>query len=69
MQVMQVSVRVADTRATMAMMAFLQLRSPTFRGEPDPLVIEDWLEQVMRALDTILVMEEDLQVLFASYQL
>ncbi|GFS32096.1 hypothetical protein Acr_00g0020820 [Actinidia rufa] len=49
--------------------AFLQLRPPTFRGEPDLLVAEDELEQVTRALDTILVTEEELRVLFASYQL
>ncbi|GFS31997.1 hypothetical protein Acr_00g0020330 [Actinidia rufa] len=42
---------------------------PTFKGEPDPLVAKDWLEQVTRELDTILVTEEDLRVLFASYQL
>ena len=33
------------------------------------MVTEDWLEQVTRALDTILVTEEELRVLFASYQL
>ncbi|GFS35027.1 hypothetical protein Acr_00g0037430 [Actinidia rufa] len=38
-------------------------------GEPDPFVAEDCLEQVIRALDTILVMEEELRVLFTSYQL
>ncbi|GFS29011.1 hypothetical protein Acr_00g0004970 [Actinidia rufa] len=69
MQTMQVPVRTAESRATTAMKAFLQLRPPTFKGEPDPLVVEDWLEQVTRALDTILVTEEDLRVLFASYQL
>ncbi|GFZ10907.1 hypothetical protein Acr_22g0003050 [Actinidia rufa] len=68
-QTMQVPVRTAESRATTAMKAFLQLRPPTFKGEPDPLVVEDWLEQVTRALDTILVIEEDLRVLFASYQL
>ncbi|GFY88795.1 pyridoxal phosphate (PLP)-dependent transferases superfamily protein [Actinidia rufa] len=68
-QTMQVPVRTAESRATTAMKAFLQLRPPTFKGEPDPLVAEDWLEQVTRALDTILVTEEDLRVLFASYQL
>ncbi|GFY92940.1 hypothetical protein Acr_08g0013360 [Actinidia rufa] len=68
-QTMQVPVRTAESRATTAMKAFLQLRPPTFKGEPDPLVTEDWLEQVTRALDTILVTEEDLRVLFASYQL
>ena len=31
--------------------------------------IVDWLEQVTRALNMILVAEEDLQVLFALYQL
>ncbi|GFZ16904.1 hypothetical protein Acr_26g0001740 [Actinidia rufa] len=68
-QTMQVPVRTAENRATTAMKAFLQLRPPTFKGEPDPLVAEDWLEQVTRALDTILVTKEDLRVLFASYQL
>ena len=62
-------VRAADTRATTAMKAFFQLCLLTFRGELDPLVAEDWLEQVARALDTILVMEEELRVLFALYQL
>ncbi|GFZ17095.1 hypothetical protein Acr_26g0003650 [Actinidia rufa] len=68
-QTMQVPVRTAESRATTAMKAFLQLRPPTFKGESEPLVAEDWLEQVTRALDTILVTEEDLRVLFASYQL
>ena len=68
-QAMQVPARAADTRATTAMKAFLQLRPPTFRGEPDPLMAEDWLEQVTRALDTILVTDEELMVLFTSYQL
>ncbi|GFY90223.1 hypothetical protein Acr_07g0004200 [Actinidia rufa] len=62
-QTMQVPVRTAESRATTAMKACLQLRPPTFKGEPDPLVAEDWLEQVTRALDTILVTEEDLRVL------
>ncbi|GFS43207.1 hypothetical protein Acr_00g0084230 [Actinidia rufa] len=68
-QTMQVPIRATENRATTAMKAFLQLRPPMFKGEPDPLVAEDWLEQVTRALDTILVTEEDLRVLFASYQL
>ncbi|GFS35668.1 hypothetical protein Acr_00g0041370 [Actinidia rufa] len=66
---MQMPSRAADTRATTAMKAFLQLRPPIFKGEPDPLMAEDWLEQVTRALDTILVTKEELRVLFASYQL
>ena len=69
MQAIQVPVRIVDTKATMAMKAFLQLRLLTFKDESDPLVIEDWLEQVTMALDTILVMEEELRVFFASYQL
>ena len=68
-QTMQVLVRAADSRATTAMKAFLQLRPPTFKGEPNSLVAKDWLEQVTRALDTILITEEELRVLFASYQL
>ncbi|GFY85491.1 hypothetical protein Acr_04g0002290 [Actinidia rufa] len=68
-QTTHMPVRAADSRATIAMKAFLQLRPPTFKGEPDPLMAEDWLEQVTRALDTILVIEEELRVMFASYQL
>ncbi|GFY91098.1 hypothetical protein Acr_07g0012940 [Actinidia rufa] len=44
-QTMQVPVRMSESRATMAMKAFLQLRPLTFKGEPNPLVAEDWLEQ------------------------
>ncbi|GFY95618.1 hypothetical protein Acr_10g0010030 [Actinidia rufa] len=66
---MQVPVRVADSRAIMAMKAFLKLCPPMCKGEPDLLVMEDWLEQVTRALDTILVTEEELRVLFTSFQL
>ena len=47
-QTMQVSSRVKDSKATTAMKAFLQLHPPTIRGEPDPLIVEDWLEQVTR---------------------
>ncbi|GFY88798.1 hypothetical protein Acr_06g0007380 [Actinidia rufa] len=36
-QTMQVPVRTAENRATTAMKAFLQLRPPMFKGEPDPL--------------------------------
>ena len=56
---MQLSARAADTRATTAMKIFFQLCPPIFRGKPDPLVAEDWLEQVTKALDTILVTEEE----------
>ncbi|GFS44985.1 hypothetical protein Acr_00g0093390 [Actinidia rufa] len=67
--VLGVPIRATENRATTAMKAFLQLRLPTFKGESNPLVAEDWLEQVTRALDTILVTEKELRVLFASYQL
>ncbi|PSS08028.1 DNA-binding protein like [Actinidia chinensis var. chinensis] len=60
-QAMQVPIRAVDKRATTTMKAFLQLRLLTFWGKLDPLIVEDWLEQVTRALDTILVMEEDLR--------
>ena len=60
-QTIQVPIRAVDSRATTAMKAFLQLRPPTFRDEPDPLDAEDWLKQVTKALDTILVMEEELR--------
>ena len=69
MQMMQVAVRAAKSKAATAMEAFLQLHPPMFKGESDPLVAEDWLEQATRALDTILVTEEKLRLLFASYQL
>ncbi|GFY96875.1 hypothetical protein Acr_11g0011810 [Actinidia rufa] len=40
-QTMQVQVRTIESRATTAMKAFLQLRPPMFKGEPDSLVAED----------------------------
>ena len=66
---MQVPIRAADSRVTMAMKDFLQLCPPTFRGEPNLLVAEDWLEQVTKALDTYWVSPKEFRVLFASYQL
>ena len=68
-QTMQVPARAENSRATTAMKAFLQLCPPTFSGEPDLLITKDWLEQVTRVLDTILVTDEELGGLFASYQL
>ena len=56
-QTIQVPIRAVDSRATTTMKAFLQLCPPMFRGESDLLIAEDWLEQVTRALDTILVTE------------
>ncbi|GFS30291.1 hypothetical protein Acr_00g0011220 [Actinidia rufa] len=58
MQTMQVPVRMVESKATTSMKAFLQLHPPTFKGETDPSVAENWLEQVTRALDTILTVEE-----------
>ncbi|GFS45340.1 hypothetical protein Acr_00g0095600 [Actinidia rufa] len=68
-QMMQVPIRAMESRATIAMKAFIQLRPPTFKREPDLLVAEDWLKQVTRVLNTIFVIEEELRALFASYQL
>ena len=59
-EIMQVPVRAVNSRTTTAMKAFLQLRPPTFEGESVPLVVKDWLEQVTKALQTILVTEEEL---------
>ena len=59
-------IRVVNSRATTAMKAFLQLRPPTFRSEPDSLIAKDWLKHVTRALDTILMTEEELRILCAS---
>ncbi|GFS31821.1 hypothetical protein Acr_00g0019370 [Actinidia rufa] len=61
MKMIQAPVRAIDSRATTAMKTFLQLRPPTFKGELDPLFAENWLEQITRALDMILVIEEELR--------
>ncbi|GFZ11679.1 hypothetical protein Acr_23g0000640 [Actinidia rufa] len=56
LQSMQVPVRMAESRATMAIKAFLQLRPPTFKGEPDPFAKafvsteEEKAKQFMRGL-------------------
>ncbi|GFY97381.1 hypothetical protein Acr_11g0016870 [Actinidia rufa] len=39
-QAMQVLTRATDTRVTTTMKAFLQLRPPTFKGEPNPLMLQ-----------------------------
>ncbi|GFY91000.1 hypothetical protein Acr_07g0011960 [Actinidia rufa] len=61
-QTKQVPIRATNSKATTAMKAFLQLRPLVFKAEPDLLVTEDWLQQVTRALDMILVMGEELRV-------
>ncbi|XP_059635499.1 uncharacterized protein LOC132277674 [Cornus florida] len=41
---------------------------PEFRGEPDPMVVEDWMKQVIKILDIIRVHKNELRVSFASFQ-
>ncbi|GAB2283252.1 hypothetical protein Dimus_039585 [Dionaea muscipula] len=58
-----------EPRATSAMREFQRLNPPTFDGAVDPLEAEEWLEQVTQILDTLQIMEEDLRVSFATFQL
>ncbi|GAB2287191.1 hypothetical protein Dimus_039809 [Dionaea muscipula] len=51
------------------MREFQRLNPPTFDGAVDPLEAEEWLEQVTQILDTLQIMEEDLRVSFATFQL
>ncbi|GAB2274029.1 hypothetical protein Dimus_039065 [Dionaea muscipula] len=59
----------AESRATSAMREFQRLNPPTFDGAVNPLEAEEWLEQVTQILDTLQIMEEDLRVSFATFQL
>ncbi|GFY95687.1 hypothetical protein Acr_10g0010720 [Actinidia rufa] len=50
-QAIQVPARADDTRATMAMKAFLQLCPPTFRGKLDPLMLQGDALQWWKTMD------------------
>ncbi|GAB2280672.1 hypothetical protein Dimus_015299 [Dionaea muscipula] len=61
--------REPEPRATSAMREFQRLHPPEFNGEADPLIAEEWLEQITQMFDTLRIHEEDLRVSFAAYQL
>ena len=46
-----------------------RLAPPTFHGQADPLAAEEWLEEITRILETLGIVEEDLRVRFATFQL
>ncbi|XP_059663637.1 uncharacterized protein LOC132309338 [Cornus florida] len=58
----------SGSRAITAMREFRRMDPPEFRGKLDPMVAEDWMEQVKKILDTIRVHENELRVSFTSFQ-
>ena len=45
------------------------MNPPTFSGEPDPLVAEDWLKQITKVLHGMKVTDDETRVLLATFQL
>uniref|UniRef100_A0A5B6ZSV1 CCHC-type domain-containing protein n=1 Tax=Davidia involucrata TaxID=16924 RepID=A0A5B6ZSV1_DAVIN len=58
-----------ESSAILAMGEFQRLKPPTFSGEPDPLIAEEWLARVTKILDTLQIVEDNLRVSFAVLQL
>ena len=57
-----------ETRDTQVMRAFQRMRPPTFAGQPDPLVAEEWLEHITRILDSQAIVEPHLRIRCATFQ-
>ena len=52
-----------------AMREFLRMNPPTFHGGSDHMAAESWLDQIMKALDSIQITDDATRILLATYQL
>ena len=59
----------SEVSTAQALRDFLRLSPPAFHGEPDPIVAEEWLQQITRDLDTSEITDGRLRVSFAVRQL
>ena len=50
-----------------AMREFLLMNSPTFHGGSDHMVAESWLDQRVKALDSIKVTDDETRIILATY--
>jgi len=61
-------VQTPEIRAMSAMRDFYLLKPPTFQGQSDAVVAAEWMGQIVRTFDALLIYEEDLRVRLASFQ-
>ena len=47
---------------------FCKMNPPTFSGELDPLVAEDWLKQITKVLNGMKVTDDETRVLLVTFQ-
>ena len=59
----------SEVSTAQALRDFLRFSPPAFHGEPDPIVAEEWLQQITRDLDTSEITDGRLRVSFAVRQL
>ena len=48
---------------------FCKFNPPVFSGKTDPLIAEDWLEQITQILDSMPVEDEIVRIRLATFQL
>ncbi|XP_024196313.1 uncharacterized protein LOC112199543 [Rosa chinensis] len=51
-----------------ALCEFKHQKPPTFKGEPDPVVAEQWLDEINKILDALRIRESDSRITLAAYQ-
>ncbi|GFZ12792.1 hypothetical protein Acr_23g0011770 [Actinidia rufa] len=51
------------------MKEFRKMNPPSFDGLGDPVIASHWLSQIRKIFDTVRIIEDDMKVSFASYQL
>ena len=56
-------------RSGAALREFCKLNPPTFSGELDPLLAEDWLKQIMKVLNGMKVVDDETKIMLATFQL
>ena len=52
-----------------AMREFLRMNPPTFHGGSDYMAAESWLDQIVKALESIRVTDAETRIMLATYQL
>ncbi|XP_024195741.1 uncharacterized protein LOC112198877 [Rosa chinensis] len=57
-----------DTKAMVALCEFKHQKPPAFKGEPDPVVAEQWLDEINKILDALRIRESNSRITHAAYQ-
>ncbi|KAM1369891.1 hypothetical protein ACFX15_039700 [Malus domestica] len=57
-----------ETKAMIAMREFKRQNPPIFKGEANPTIAEEWLEDIEKILDALKIEEANLRITLAVYQ-